>query len=307
MDVDRSIRWVSSAGARIAILSLLALVFLFCCTTRAHAQSAGGSTNLTISIDQSFVDRVIAWRIAHGLPPTVSGEQPDERLARQIDGWLNGLLALQMPDGGFEAKPGSGTQSPYSNGEIWLVLAHYVERYPDHVAARAALQRADRRFIEFYGANPDIGFFHWGVMAASKRYLATGDERFARFAAAQIDDYIHRMRPEVKEHANSCYAVEGMLAGVAALSRHGGYARLERALRERSRAEMEKNRRLQILPGQRRIQFGPQRYLQAPEIADHAGAFLNGLYRPQVRVDATQHCLSAMLKEAEAETTTARR
>ena len=59
--------------------------------------------------------------------------------------------------------------------------------------------------------------------------------------------------------------------------------------------------RLQILPEQRRIQFGPKRYLQAPEIADHAGAFLNGLYRPQVRVDATQHCLSAMLKEAAAE------
>jgi hypothetical protein len=42
----------------------------------------------------------------------VAGEQPDKRLTRQIDGWLNGLLALQMDNGGFEAKPGSGTQSP---------------------------------------------------------------------------------------------------------------------------------------------------------------------------------------------------
>ena len=35
--------------------------------------------------------------------------------------------------------------------------------------------------------------------------------------------------------------------------------------------------------------------------ADHAGVFLNGLYRPQVRIDATQHSLSAPVKMNQSE------
>lgn len=227
----------------------------------------------------------------------ISGEDPTPPLRRRIDGWSKGLLALQMDDGGFESKPGSGVQSPYSNGEIWLALAHLIERFPDNREARLALERADRHFIDYYTRNPDIGFFHWGVMAASKRYQGSRETHFVEFVASQTADYITRMRPKVKANSNSCYAVEGMLAGADALDLHGGFETLLRALRRRAESEMKKNRRLQITGGQQRLEFGPQRFLTAPEIAQHAGAFLNGRYRPQVRVDATQHCLSAMLKE----------
>lgn len=226
----------------------------------------------------------------------VAGDQPTGQQQRLIDLWLQGLLALQTVEGGFESKPGSGVESPYSNGEIWLVLAHMAERFPNDQHWQSALQRADRYFIEFYSKNPNIGFFHWGVMAASQRYETTGDSRFARFAAAQIHDYITRMRPEINLDSNSCYAVEGLLAGVQAFDRHMGFPTIRDMVMQRAAAEMEKNLGLQIGESQTRLYFDRDRYLAAADISRQAGAFLNGRYRPRVRIDATQHCLSAMLK-----------
>lgn len=210
--------------------------------------------------------------------------------------WLRGLLALQLPEGGFSNRPGSTRESPYSNGEIWLALAHYRLLHPGNAAVERALALADRRFIEHYGKAPNVGFFHWGVMAAAKRDQNSADHRFADFIAQQTAHYIDHLRPNINPRSNSCYAVEGLVAGADLLGRFDRYRTLHQRVRERIAGEMEKNRRLQIVPDQEKLHFSEQRYLVAPEVADHAGAFLNGLYRPQVRIDATQHCLSALLK-----------
>lgn len=211
--------------------------------------------------------------------------------------WVKGLLALQMPDGGFASGPGSEQQSPYSNGEIWLSLALYQREFPDDTRVVQALQRADRFMIANYADPPDIGFFHWGVMAAAARHQTSRQRRFAEFIALQVRSFIEELRPEVKYRANSCYSVEGLLEGAAVLKEYPEYQELHRRVIARVKKEMQKNRLLQILPGQKRIQFSEQRFLSAPEIPSYAGAFLNGRYRPQIRIDATQHCLSAMTKE----------
>ncbi|MCB1860013.1 MAG: hypothetical protein KDI63_17215 [Gammaproteobacteria bacterium] len=226
----------------------------------------------------------------------ISGDKPSPSQQYWIDAWTTGLLALQMADGGFESAPGSGRQSPYANGEIWLALAHLSDRFPGHQPVRRALAKADAHFIEFYTKHPDIGFFHWGVMAASKRYQQAGDSRFVQFAATQSHDYITRLRPNVSNKSNSCYGVEGMLEGIVAFDRHQGFPTLRAMVKRRVVAEMEKNLELQILEGQSQLDFAADRYLRAPEIEAYAGAFLNGRYRPQIRIDATQHCLAAMLK-----------
>ena len=64
----------------------------------------------------------------------------------------------------------------------------------------------------------------------------------------------------------------------------------------RIRAEMANNRKLQIRPGQERLDLGGDVYLSAPRLSEFAGAFLAGRYRPSTRIDFTQHCLSAMTK-----------
>lgn len=226
----------------------------------------------------------------------IAGEDRAPQLQNAVREWLQGLLALQMQDGGFEARPGSGKQSAYSNGEIWLALAYYDLVNPGDRQVKAALDRADMAFIQMYGMKPDVGFFHWGVMAAATRYRATGDERFADFAAQQMRQFMDELKPKVKPWVNSCYSVEGLLAGAGIIADSGRYQKLYETTMKRVGQEMEKNLRLQIRPDQKYIQMGPGRYLAAPEIPDYAGAFLNGLHRPQVRIDATQHCLSALVK-----------
>ena len=215
-----------------------------------------------------------------------------------LDNWLQGILGLQLPHGGFAAKPGMEVASPYSDGEIWLALASYAAQFGDTTGERvsAALRRADERFITHYGSQPEIGFFHWGMMAAALRYRTTRNPAFLDFIAEQIRHYLEHMRPRVSSRSNSCYSVEGLLSGLEALRLGGAERDLHDRIGKRAAREMKKNLRLQILPGQQRIRFGDDHYLKTPHLDRYAGAFLNGRYRPQIRIDATQHCLSAMIK-----------
>ena len=57
---------------------------------------------------------------------------------------------------------------------------------------------------------------------------------------------------------------------------------------------MDKNNAMQIRPGQDRIAFGEDSQLLAPRLRDYAGAYLLGRYTPQMRIDMTQHCISAV-------------
>jgi hypothetical protein len=61
---------------------------------------------------------------------------------------------------------------------------------------------------------------------------------------------------------------------------------------------METIRQLQIPPGASRMDFGEGIYLVSPRLRDFSGAFLEGRFRPFTRVDATAHCVSAMVKLA---------
>jgi hypothetical protein len=232
------------------------------------------------------------------LAALIASDDPIDQAFSQIkQGWVKGLLGLQMSDGGFASRPGSDQQSPYSNGEIWLAFALYHRAFPDEEGVLQALQRADRFMISNYADPPDIGFFHWGVMAAAARHETSQERRFADFIALQMKSFLHDLRPTVKYRANSCYSVEGLLEGAAVLRGYPEYRGLFQQAVARVEKEMQKNRQLQILPGQKSLRFSEQRFLSAPEIPSYAGAFLNGRYRPQVRIDATQHCLSAMIKE----------
>ena len=95
---------------------------------------------------------------------------------------------------------------------------------------------------------------------------------------------------------NSCSAVEGLMAVAALLETAGIEGGLRSRVVKRAVKEMENSIRYQIVPGQDQVTLGGGRYLYSEDIAKFAGAFLNGLYRPRLRIDYTQHCLSAMIK-----------
>ncbi len=220
----------------------------------------------------------------------------DKRFDHDIHAWVDGLLSLRNKNAGFSKRPRLSRESPYSNGEIWLALANHIQQFPGDIRVIEALNQIDGIFLDRYGKKPDIGFFHWGVMAAEKRYRQTTERRFVDFAAQQAIQYLEEMRPRVNPASNSCYAVEGLAAVMGMLEGFPEYSAVRHRLADRISEEMKKNLRLQITPGQSEIALGRGRTLINTELADHAGAFLDSRRRPQIRIDATQHCLSALLK-----------
>lgn len=216
----------------------------------------------------------------------------DGRFEQARHDWLRGLLSLRASGKGFRRGPLSEKASPYYNGEIWLALALHAQTFADPDVA-AVLPRVDDDMMAIYGAAPHIGFFHWGATAAARRYEATGDPRFAAFAAAQARHYIDEMRPQVKPHANTCYALEGL---IPALTLVPPGDELGPRLRARIEAEMTKIRGFQIMPGQTSLDLGDGVTLTSPALGRFAGAFLAGRKRPSTRIDFTQHCVAALLR-----------
>jgi len=176
-------------------------------------------------------------------------------------------------------------------------LAVHAVVFPQDLDVQDALAAVDEAVLERYGKNADIGFFHWGLMAAAARYQATRDPRLAEFTLAQLRAYLGELRPHLNPNSNSCYSVEGMAAAMQVLRESDREEQMRQLLRIRIQAEMEQNVALQIPLGACEIPLGDMRELRSPDLKRFAGAFLNGRARPQIRIDATQHCLSAMLKQ----------
>lgn len=101
----------------------------------------------------------------------------EDGFAAEIEDWAAALVALQLPDGGFAARPHVREQSPYSNGEIWLALAEFNDRFPADGKVARALSAADQAFLTRYERRADVGFFHWGLMATERRWASSGEDR----------------------------------------------------------------------------------------------------------------------------------
>jgi len=220
----------------------------------------------------------------------------DQRFASIREGWIQGLAEMQRPSGGFARGPGSDEESPFFNGETWLALALAAQLFPDHAVVERVLARADGYMVETYAADPVAGFAHWGLMAAAQRFETTGEDRFGDFVVQVAEIFTTRMRPEVRPNANSCSSVEGIGAAARALHLADWSPELVARLASRAHAELANSIELQILPEQTEITLGEDRSFADARLPDFAGAFLNGRYQLQTRIDLTQHCLSALLK-----------
>lgn len=216
----------------------------------------------------------------------------DGRFTRQRDRWLNALLALHRPGAGFLRGPDSQEESHYYNGEIWLALAFYNATFKVPELAER-LEAVDAYMMEAYGRAPHIGFFHWGAMAAERRFADSGDPRFQRFAQSQARNYLEELRPKRSANSNTCYSLEGLIPALELTSSDND---LFPPLKERIAWEMAKNLTLQILPDQSALDLGGGTRLESPHLTRYPGAFLAGRKKPFTRIDYTQHCLSAAVK-----------
>ncbi len=214
------------------------------------------------------------------------------RFEQQREAWLRGLLSLHRPGAGFLRAPDSQEESHYYNGEVWLALAFYRATF-DAGWLDPQLADVDRAMMTAYGKEPHIGFFHWGAMAAERRFRDTGREELKHFAQSQASHYLTNLRPNRSLNANTCYSLEGM---IPALTLTGPESELHAPLEARIEWEMRKIMTFQIQPGQTQLDLGDGIALTSPDLKTYAGAFIAGRRNPLTRIDYTQHCLSAILK-----------
>ena len=220
----------------------------------------------------------------------------DDQFADLRSAWLQGLLALHVPGGGFRELPTSIDDADYANGEAWLALAAYADAHRNDASLARALADVDRRLMERYAERPRPSFYAWGAMAAARRWKTTADARFVAFLKQQGSVFTDRFERELDPDGNHCDAMEGLAATLGVLMRSGDdrsdLAGRVQGLLSRQTVQLP---RMQIRREQNRIELGGEAYLASPRLADFAGAFLLGRYEPVTRVDAAQHCLSALM------------
>lgn len=135
--------------------------------------------------------------------------------------------------------------------------------------------------------------------SANATPVQESDRKFLSFIRAQAEAYLKAPRREEWRGDNSCAEIEGLATAARMLRAHAPAdgALLER-LETRLSEEMTKIRQLQIPPDTSRRDFGEGIYLVSPKLRDFSGAFLEARFHPSTRVDATAHCVSAMVKLA---------
>lgn len=218
----------------------------------------------------------------------------DESFASLRQAWLEALLMLRIPGGGFRGFPTSINPRPYSDGEAWLALAEYHRQFPQDRRVAETLASVDDSLIKIYGGEFKIDFFHWGVMAAAARYADSKEVKFLDFIKTQTSAFLDA-KQQLASY-NDCASVEGMADALATLvSAGGGAGELSGRARVWIAREMAKTEGLQIKPGQKELVFANAR-LVTPRLKEFTGSFLAGTYEPKTQVDYTSHCVSAMLK-----------
>ncbi len=219
----------------------------------------------------------------------------DSSFADLRQAWLEGLIGLRIPGDGFRELPTSIDATPYFDGEAWLALAQYHRAFPQDHRVSEFLNDVDDALIKKYGGEFKIDFFHWGTMAAAARYADTKEKKFLDFIKAQTGAFLDRKNDHV-DNDNTCASVEGVADALGALfsAEEGGSELAERA-RGWVATEMRKAKQLQIQPGQNEIVFSNARII-VPRMQEFSGSFRSGIYAANIRVDFTQHCVSAMIK-----------
>jgi hypothetical protein len=205
-------------------------------------------------------------------------------------------MGLRVPVAASGFRPVSSTAVRYRDGEAWFALAFYNDAFPGDAGVASVLESLDAYLMVRYADEVKTGFYQWGTMAAARRFKATSNEKFLSFIRAQAEAFLKAPRRDQWRGDNSCADIEGLATAARMLRAHApADGQLLERLQLRLNEEME----------QSACRFRPtsawssaRAPIHSPRLRDFSGAFLEGRFRPPTRVDATAHCVSAMLKLA---------
>src|SRR5205085_11763511 len=77
----------------------------------------------------------------------------DHQFAALRSAWLDALISLRIPGGGFRKTPDSIDEDDYSNGEAWLALAVYCDHHRGDSRC-GLLPEVDEALMARYSAKP---------------------------------------------------------------------------------------------------------------------------------------------------------
>ena len=227
---------------------------------------------------------------------TYSNASGDNRFADLRSSWRDGLLALRIPGAGFREGPTSIDASDYYDGEAWLALAVYADLNRNDETVQRELAEVDRALMQHYAEHPSNAFYSWGALSAAQRWRTTSDPRFVDFIKQQAEVFVDRFERELDPDTNYCSPMEGLAASLGVLGASpGADSPLARRIRTLLVREDGKLPKLQIRSGQTQLQLGGTAYLSTDHLSQFRGGFLMGRFAPVTRVDAAQHCLSALI------------
>lgn len=219
----------------------------------------------------------------------------DQSFATERRRWISALRDLRLNRLGFRGSPESLLDSDYYNGEAWYMFATDARLNPNVPDRDAFLSRLDDDMVARYGNHHSRGFYHWGALAASERYATTRDPRFLGYLKQQTDLYFDHLH-QYGRNANLCSEMEGLAATLSVLNAAGeGDTYRASEIRKWLLAETQKFQTMQIQPGQIHLIRADGSELMAPQLPEFVGHFRWGIFSPEFRIDASQHCLSAML------------
>ncbi len=207
------------------------------------------------------------------------------------DNLTQGLDDLYMPNVGFKINMEIPATSPYYDGESWLALATYVHFYPNDKTMMALIENIDETMLEKFNPQDfNNQFFHWGMQSAAARFKDTDDERFLEYMKVMTDAYIKQ--GYIPDSSAVCAYMEGLTAAADAVQQADTdfYNRLQK----HTKAHLENVSSLQILD-----KIPNSNRLLPDGLSQFNGAFLLGKHSSQIRCDATQHCIVALLKYQE--------
>ncbi len=231
--------------------------------------------------------------------------ETEQRLRKDLEGYIALLLALRTSDGRFfdsyRLRDGHpyGRFSPYSEGEALLALAKaaHMERYADLkpviLESAAALHGANvtEALQNDRDSNTTKGYYQWGTMAYLELHYLGWDveglwaDRAVDMALWMID--VHRTLWRTK---NTAYAHEGMICAYE-LARRTGDAPAQRKIAEVVDTGLHKLTTWQV--------GGPipNRFLRNHPTKDPLaqGGVMNAKDDPVLRIDVTQHQMHAVL------------
>ncbi len=222
--------------------------------------------------------------------------------AKDIDGYVTFILAMQKENGGFrnqyrvKGTRQSSAESPFSNGEALLALVRYYE-FNKRADVKGAI---DRAFAYLKEQPYDASLYLW-IMAALKDlhqidpnplYVEYVDS-FTKWRIAGGASYLTGAR-------NTCPYAEGIASALSVLK-----GTIPESRYQTYRAVLDKgnwiNHRFQIITTDTTRVLTPpsgitMESLEQPELA--LGGFLTSDSEPTQRIDFTQHCINTYVQTA---------